>query len=127
MIIGYTDEIGKDYQHAIDNAKTLNQLRQVTKQFYPFAWDADETVARMDNKDFRRFLREKELEHKGKFHESHMDFTATILMPEPMLAFGIVASKFFVPDGCAIIRMFEMKLLFIENGKVIVSDKMKLK
>lgn len=125
MEVGYTTDIGKPYQLAIDKAESLAELRKITLKYYPFAWDADKVVSQMTNADFERFKRAVAKERKGKFQSKDFDLTGPILMPEPMLAFGLVAETYKVPDGCAVIRMLDMGLLTLEDDKIIVSDKMK--
>lgn len=122
--IGYCDETLNDYGKALDDAKSLHDLRSVVAAYRRFADDAHGIVSQMEDGEWQTFKKGLRLERKGKFAgDDWAKKYGAVLMPEIMLHIGLIALQFKVPWGCAFIRAKESGMISESDGIVTVKEK----
>ena len=106
--ITYVSDQLKDYVDALSKVKTLAELRALTDDYAEIAGDAKVIADAMADTDFPAFLTGIKKERRGKFAgENFAEKYGPVLMPEILFRTSLVANKYFVPWGCAYIRMKE--------------------
>jgi len=117
MQVSHVSEIPEDYQKALDEARTLPQLRRVVQEYREVAVDAVDAVNQMDDDAFVVWRGALAKERRGVFMgEALIDRFGPILMPAVMLQVAAVADRFKVPWGLAYIRLREAGRVTVKNG-----------
>lgn len=97
-----------NYTYFLDNAGSLQDLLKGLEELSPFADDALEVARSMTEQDFCDF--KLALVHERKHGESRMpERFSCLLIPDRFIAGQLVAEKFDVPLGAALIRIMEME------------------
>ncbi|MGH7782247.1 MAG: hypothetical protein ACREO5_00155 [Candidatus Binatia bacterium] len=100
-----TENPGRKYSKAVDDAKTLPALIQTLAEWKRFAEDALAIAEKMTDADFVEFRMLLAKERRGKFAgEQFSEKYGAIVMPEKLLISSLVESQYKVPWGLAFLR-----------------------
>lgn len=121
MKIGYVSEPEREWSDAVSKAESIQDLKAAAKKFYPIAWDAADVIDKMTDADFTRFVECRAKERRDEYSgDENQELMGPILMPETMMKVGMVAVQYFVPWGCAFIRMTDAGIVKNVGGRYIV-------
>lgn len=122
--VGYLSETFADYNHCIDDAMTVCDIRECTVKFRRFADDAYRAASKMKESEWKFFRKGLREERKGKFagNEWAAKYGA-ILLPEVMMRIGMLAVQFHVPWGCAFLRAKQCGIIEENDGIVRLVNK----
>lgn len=121
MIVSNVDEVATNYAKALDDARTLDQLRTAVRLYGEVAMDAVQIVDRFDVDDFMKWRGALAMERRGRFcgdkyPESDVKKFLPVIMPEVMFKISIVAEQFKAPWGLAYNRLKEVGRLKVKHG-----------
>lgn len=103
--IEYYSETDKDYVKALKKVHTLNDLKSFMLEYDDLVADAKQIVDKMNEKEFQKFIKNRNKENKGIF--SNSETTSVIMMPEKMFKISAMATQYKVPFGLVYIRLKE--------------------
>jgi hypothetical protein len=105
--IGYQTDIIKPYVEAIRQQKTAVELvAELENNWSELCPDALEQARTITDEDWQFALKNAKVEkHAQKVNE----LAGAILLPATILHIGSIAGVFCVPDGCAYIRLMEVR------------------
>lgn len=116
--IHYIDDPVPGYSAKTRKAKTLPELRAIVEDYALIAGDAVDCVAGMTEADWPEFKRGRASEARGKFAgEEWSEKYGCVILPEIMFRSSIVANTYFVPWGCAYIRLRDEGFIVEEDGR----------
>ena len=107
MNISYYDNCDTDYVQAVKKCKTLDELKQIVREYRELAEDAYLIVEKMDDTLFEQFCKGR---NKTKPSLKWMEMYSAVLLPERILKIGLISVHFNVPFGTAYHRVKDMEV-----------------
>ena len=120
--IAYLSEPLPEYNQAVTEAKTLEDLRAALQPYQHFAQDAIKVAEKLNEASFKVFRKCVAMERRGKYSgDENAPVVSVILMPEVFFHVSMLAAQFKAPWGVAFIRMREHGMIKVaKNGDVSV-------
>jgi len=117
--IRYFGEQDKLYTKGLNDAKTLNLLKELVDDYELIAGEAKDTVDAWNDQDFKDF-------RKCLWHERRKQYTGdtnakrfvSVILPNPMFRISMISNEMNVCFGLVFKRFMETGIGIIKNGRL---------